>query len=149
MQDVEKVLLAIIPTRIEAIWGTITGVIGTMITFLFGMWNDALTALAMFVFIDYMTGVMAAYIRLKKRLSSKKGFIGILKKLAVLTSVVFAHGIDLALGQNVFATVATYSLLGNEGLSIIENLSYCGVPVPASIKRKLEQYAYEKEGTSK
>lgn len=149
MQDVEKVLLSIIPTRIEAIWGTITGVIGTMITFLFGVWNDALTALAMFVFIDYITGVMAAYIRPKKKLSSKKGFIGILKKLAVLTSVVFAHGIDLAVGQNVFATLVTYSLLGNEGLSIIENLSYCGVPIPISIKRKLEQYTCEKEGTSK
>jgi toxin secretion/phage lysis holin len=88
---------------------------------------------------------MAAYIRPKKKLSSKKGFIGILKKIAVLTSVVFAHGIDLAMGQNVFAILVTYSLLGNEGLSIIENLSYCGVPIPVSVKRKLEQYTCEKE----
>jgi phage-related holin len=58
---------------------------------------------------------------------------------------VFAHGIDLAVGQNVFATLVTYSLLGNEGLSIIENLSYCGVPIPVSVKRKLEQYTCEKE----
>jgi toxin secretion/phage lysis holin len=70
---------------------------------------------------------------------------GIVKKLALVSFVVFAHYLDLAVGQTVFCTVATYALLGNEGLSIVENLSHCGVPIPNSIKDKLEQLAHEKE----
>jgi toxin secretion/phage lysis holin len=130
----------------EVAWGCTTGVAGTMITFLFGVWNDALTALAMFMLIDYITGVMAAYMKPKSKLSSKRGLRGIVKKLALVTFVVFAHYLDLAIGQSIFCLLVTYALLGNEGLSIVENLSYCGVPIPKAIKDKLEQLAHEKEG---
>lgn len=119
---------------------------GVIVTFLFGQWNDALTALAMFMLIDYITGVMAAYMKPRAKLSSKRGLRGIIKKLALMTFVVFAHQLDLAVGQNIFCLLVTYALLGNEGLSIVENLSHCGVPVPKSIKEKLEQLAHEKEG---
>ena len=145
MQEIEVILKSAIPCRIEAIWGTFTGVVGTMITFLFGQWNDALTALAMFMFIDYLSGVMAAYMKPKAKLSSKRGLRGIIKKLALITFVVFAHYLDLAVGQSIFCVLVTYALLGNEGLSITENLSHCGVPIPVSIKNKLEQLAHEKE----
>jgi toxin secretion/phage lysis holin len=140
------VLRSLIPCRTEVAWGGFTGVAGTMVTFLFGAWNDALTALAMFMLIDYVTGVMAAYLKPKAKLSSKRGLRGIVKKLALVSFVVFAHYLDLAVGQAVFCTVATYALLGNEGLSIVENLSHCGVPIPEAVKNKLEQLAHEKEG---
>jgi toxin secretion/phage lysis holin len=130
----------------EAVWGCITGVIGTAVTLLFGQWNDALTSLAMFMLIDYITGVMAAYMKPKTKLSSKRGLRGIVKKLALVTFVVFAHRLDVAVGQNVFCLLVTYALLGNEGLSITENLSHCGVPIPKAIKDKLEQLAHEKGG---
>ena len=117
-----------------------------MVTFLFGQWNDALTALAMFMLIDYITGVMAAYMGTRAKLSSKRGLRGIVKKFALITFVVFAHQLDLAVGQSIFCLLVTYALLGNEGLSIVENLSHCGVPVPKSIKEKLEQLAHEKGG---
>ena len=84
MQEIEAILKSAIPCRIEAIWGTFTGVVGTMITFLFGQWNDALTALAMFMFIDYLSGVMAAYMKPRAKLSSKRGLRGIVKKLALI-----------------------------------------------------------------
>lgn len=146
MQEVMNVLKSLIPVRMEAAWGASTGVTGMVATILFGEWSNALQALAMFMLIDYITGVMAAYMRPRAKLSSKKGLKGIIKKLALVTFVVFAHYLDLALGQNVFMVLAVYALLGNEGLSIVENLSYCGVPVPDSIKNKLEQLAHEKEG---
>lgn len=114
-----------------------------MATFLFGEWNNALQALALFMLMDYITGVMAAYLKPRAKLSSKKGLRGIVKKLALVTFVAFGHGLDMALGQNIFCTLVTYSILGNEGLSIVENLSYCGVPIPNSIKAKLEQLANE------
>lgn len=146
MNEIATTLKSLIPCRMETVWGCITGVIGTMVTLLFGAWNDALTSLAMFMLIDYITGVMAAYMKPGARLSSKRGLRGIVKKLALVTFVVFAHRLDLAIGQNLFFLLVTYSLLGNEGLSIVENLSHCGVPIPKAIKGKLEQLAHEKGG---
>ena len=148
MQEVTAILKSLIPCRMEMAWGGITGVTGTMVTFLFGQWNDALTALAMFVLIDYITGVMSVYMKPKAKLSSKRGLRGIVKKLALITFVVFAHYLDMAVGQSIFCVLVTYALLGNEGLSIVENLSHCGVPIPKSIQAKLEQLANEKEGDS-
>ena len=144
MNEIVDFFYSLIPCRMEAIWGTITGVLGTMLTFLFGTWNDAFSALAMFILIDYVTGVMSAYLRPRAKLSSKRGIKGIIKKLALITFVVFAHWLDFAIGQNVFCTVVTYSILGNEGLSITENLARCGVPIPVAIKNKLEKLAKEK-----
>jgi toxin secretion/phage lysis holin len=100
----------------------------------------------MFMLIDYVTGVMSAYMKPKSKLSSKRGLRGIVKKLALVTFVVFAHYLDLAIGQSIFCLLVTYALLGNEGLSIVENLSHCGVPIPEAVKNKLEQLAHEKEG---
>lgn len=141
-----EVAKSLVPVKMEVVWGTLTGVTGTMVTLLFGQWNDALSALALFILIDYVTGMMAAYLKPRTGLSSKKGLRGIIKKIALVTFVVFGHGLDMALGQNVFCFLVTYTILGNEGLSIIENLSRCGVPVPASIKSKLEQLTQEKYG---
>ncbi len=141
----DELIRAITPVRLELAWGTFTGVAGTMATFLFGEWNSALQALAMFMLIDYITGVLAAYMRPRAELSSKRGLKGIAKKLTLISLIVAAHQLDLAIGQNVFCLLFTYSMLGNEGLSIIENAAYCGVPVPAALKEKLEQLAQEKQ----
>jgi toxin secretion/phage lysis holin len=148
LQEVTEFIHSLIPARTEAIVGGFTGGTGMIVTFIFGEWNNALQALAMFILLDYITGVMAAYMRPRAKLSSKKGLRGIIKKLALITAVAFAHGLDIATGQTVFCTVATYSLLGNEGLSIVENLSYCGVPIPASVRDKLESLSKEKEAKS-
>lgn len=128
----------------EAVWGCITGVVGTIVTLLFGQWNDALTSLVMFMLIDYITGVMAAYMKPGAGLSSKRGLRGIVKKLALATFVVFAHRLDVAIGQNVFCLLVTYSLLGNEGLSILENAAKAGVPVPEKLRQTLKQLSAEK-----
>lgn len=141
----DELIKAVTPVRLELVWGTATGVTGTIATFLFGEWNNALQALAMFMLIDYITGVLAAYMRPRSKLSSKRGLKGIAKKLTLISLLVAAHFLDLAIGQNVFCLLFTYSMLGNEGLSIIENAAYCGVPIPASLREKLEQLAQEKQ----
>ena len=149
MNEATLIARSLFPVRIECAVGAITGMTGTIITMMFGGWNDALQALVAFMLIDYLTGVMAAYMRPRAELSSKRGLRGIVKKLALIFFVVFAHYLDMAIGQAVFCTLVTYLLLGNEGLSIVENLSYCGVPVPDSIRDKLEQLAHEKHERSK
>lgn len=134
------IMRSIIPVKIEIMWGGIVSVTGL----LFGGWSNVLQALAMFMLIDYITGVLAAYIRPRAKLSSKKGLKGIAKKLMLICFVAAAHQLDTAMGQNVFCLLVSYFLIGNEGLSILENCTYCGVPVPASLRDKLEQLAHEK-----
>ena len=134
-----------VPTRTEAIVGMTTGIFGVTATFLFGAWTPAMQALAMLMLLDYMTGVMSAYISPEARLSSKRGFRGIVKKMVLVLLVSTAHYVDVAIGQQVFCPLAVYSLIGNEGLSILENATHCGVPVPASLKAKLDQLAREKD----
>ena len=98
----EELIRSVTPVRLELVWGTVTGVAGTTATFLFGEWSNALQALAMFMLIDYITGVLAAYMRPRSKLSSKRGLKGIAKKLTLISLLVAAHFLDLAIGQNVF-----------------------------------------------
>lgn len=139
----------LIPVRTEVVVGMTTGIFGTTATFLFGGWSNALQALAMLMMIDYFTGVMSAYISPNAKLSSKRGFRGIVKKMVLVLLVSTAHFVDSAFNQQVFCPLVTYALIGNEGLSIIENCSHCGVPVPAPLKAKLEQLAHEKDEAGK
>ena len=40
--------------------------------------------------------------------------------------------------DNDFPNLYWYYFVANEGLSVIENLGQCGVPIPASIKKALK-----------
>ena len=66
--------------------------------------------------------------------------------LAVAAVNYFA-GISISATGLIFGAFAWLftSMLGNEGLSIVENLSRCGVPVPVVIKDKLEQLTQQKK----
>jgi len=145
----QEVMRSLVPVQMEVAWGTFSGVVGSLATFLFGAWNEAIQALAMLMLIDYITGVLAAYMKPRTKLSSKKGLRGIIKKLVLILFVASAHFLDLATGQAVFCTLITYTIIGNEGLSIVENCSYCGVPVPSILKNKLEQLAQEQSERAK
>lgn len=90
--------------------------------------------------IDYGSGMAAAYST--SELSSKKGIKGILKKLGYLALVCVGILIDYilysALNQigfenpltMIFGLLVTIWLIINELISILENLSRLGVPVP-------------------
>lgn len=145
MNELIAILKSLIPVRLELEWGALTGGAGALAAYLFGEWTQSLEALAIFIAIDYLTGVMAAYMRPGAEISSERGLRGIIKKLALVTFVAFGHWLDYALGQTVFCQLITFSMLGNEGVSIVENLSICGVPVPDAIKNKLKKLAQEKK----
>lgn len=144
MNDLLMMFRQFVPGRIEITWGAFTGVVGTCTTFLFGEWNDVLTALAIAMVIDYISGVIAAYLNPNMALNSQKGFRGILKKIMILLLVALAHAIDRALGGTMLFSVVVYFFLGNEGLSIIENAAKAGLPIPTRLKDTLEQLTQEK-----
>lgn len=133
------------PVQMERVWGTITGVLGVVSSYLFGAWNDALEALIVAMLIDYVSGVLAAYVNPNLALNSQRGFRGICKKIMILLLVCLAHFMDLATGQAVICTAVIWFFLGNEGLSIVENAAKMGLPVPEKLKAALEQLASEKK----
>lgn len=133
-------------TQIELRIMAIGSAIGAGFSFLVGGVDKLITALLIFVIIDYVTGMVAAW--KTATLDSKKGFEGIKRKVAMLVIVIMAHWIDVGiLGISTCRAMVIFAYLGNEGLSIIENLDRMGYGeyIPAFIREKLVQLRSEKE----
>ena len=89
--------------------------------------------------LDYVSGVLSAYINPNLALNSQKGFKGIMKKVMILVLVSLAHFVDSATGQVLAQSIVVWFFIGNEGLSIVENASKAGLPIPDKLKDTLEQ----------
>jgi toxin secretion/phage lysis holin len=98
-----------------------------------------LYALIAFVVIDYITGVMCAIT--DKTLSSEVGFKGICRKVLIFLLVGIANILDVqVIGTgSVLRTAVIFFYLSNEGISLLENAAYLGLPVPQKVKTVLEQ----------
>ena len=133
-------------TQIELRTMALFSAIGAAFSFLVGGVDKLVTALLVFVVIDYVTGLIAAW--KTATLDSKKGFEGIKRKFVMLLVVIMAQWIDACIfGISTFRTMVIFAYLGNEGLSIIENLDRMGYGeyIPAFIRDKLVQLRKEKE----
>ena len=122
--------------------------LASICTFLFGKPDVWLLTLLAFVAIDYLSGVIAAYIN--RNLNSKVGFIGILKKTMYFFVVAVAHCVDVATSAGgVLQNIAIGFLISNEGISILENCAKCGIPIPDRLIKALEQIKGEDEKDEK
>ena len=120
--------------------------IGAAFSFLVGGVDKLVSALPVFVALDYVTGIFAAW--KTRSLDSRKGFDGIRRKMVMLLIVIMAHWIDACLfGISTFRSMVIFAYLGNEGLSILENLDRMGYGehIPGFIREKLMQLRSEKE----
>ena len=102
-----------------------------------------LKALICFVCVDYLTGTVRAI--KERKLNSRTGFIGLLKKALIFTVVLLAHVLDEVTGVGALRSMAVMFYISNEGISILENLSKIGVPFPSKIKEVLEQIKKDDE----
>lgn len=98
-----------------------------------------LYALLAFVVIDYITGIMCAVV--DKKLSSSVGFKGIFKKVIIFALVGVGHILDTRIigAGSVLRTAVIFFYLSNEGVSLLENAAYLGLPIPQKLKSVLEQ----------
>ena len=126
-------------TRMTEAFNVIVAVSGTACTFLLGGWDIVLKTLVVLMAADYLTGLAKGYIT--KELSSVTGMKGILKKILILFILIVAVALDRALGTDncMFRTLVAFFYISNESLSIIENATALGVPVPEAVKARLEQ----------
>lgn len=116
----------------------VTSVLLTTIIYLLGGMDIALKSLIIIMIIDYITGIASAIYN--KKLSSKIGFKGIIKKFSYLCIVALSVVIDNLIGQNgVIRTLVIYFFVANDGLSIIENMAEMDIKLPKKLIDSLEQ----------
>ena len=113
--------------------------VGGWLGWFLGGCDGLLIALVAFVILDYITGVMCAVV--DKKLSSEVGFKGIFRKILIFVMVGVGHLLDVQVIGNgsILRTAAIFFYISNEGLSLLENAAYLGLPIPAKIKAVLEQ----------
>lgn len=101
----------------------------TYITYLIGEVDRMLGILVIVMALDYISGVLAAWYG--RRLDSKIGFRGIVKKVLMLILVAVAHQVDALTGHTgITRTAVIWFLVANDGISITENAAECGVEIP-------------------
>ena len=113
--------------------------LGGWIGYFLGGCDGLLYTLVLFMCIDYVTGLMCGVI--DHNLSSEVGLKGIIKKVMILLLVGVGNALDVyVLNQGaVLRTAVIFLFLSNEGLSLIENASYLGVPIPQQLQDVLQQ----------
>lgn len=120
------------------IQATLAAIGGGLGWFLGGM-DGFLYALIAFVVSDYLTGVMCAIA--DKKLSSNVGFRGIFRKVLIFVMVGVGHVIDTQLigDGSALRTAVIFFYISNEGVSLLENASHIGLPIPQKLKDVLAQ----------
>ena len=114
--------------------------INSLITFfiyLIGGIDKVFICLAILMLIDYITGLFKGI--KNKNLNSKKGIEGIIYKICIIFMIIIAEQLDIITNQDVFRNVICYFFISNEGISILENLSMIGLPIPKKITKFFEQ----------
>ena len=113
--------------------------IGGWLGWFLGGCDGLLYALIAFAAVDYVTGVMCAIV--DKKLSSSVGFKGIFRKVLIFVMVGIAHILDAQVIGNgsVLRTAVIFFYISNEGVSLLENASHLGLPVPEAVKVVLKQ----------
>ena len=120
------------------IQATVSVAIGALAAY-FNILLVPLAVLICVMIIDYGTGMAEAYIN--KTLNSRIGVKGILKKIGYLVLVCVGGVVDYLIGAGLASAGIDYSsycfglivavwLITNELISILENLSELGTPIP-------------------
>ena len=114
-----------------------------------GIVSIPIVMLVFAMIIDYITGMSAAWYN--SEFSSKKGIKGIVKKISYLALVVVAMIIDWLISQGLqrinvefhysvfFAVLVAVWLIINELISVLENLSRMGVPIPNFLRKLIDR----------
>lgn len=137
---------------VQTVWDAIRMVfalIGGWLGLFLGNADRLLILLIVFVNLDYLSGVLRAIS--EKKLSSAVGFRGISRKVLTFVMVGLAHQVDkTAIGSgSMLRSAVIFFYLSNEGVSLIENASQLGLPIPDQLRRILIQLHNRDSGGKK
>lgn len=117
-------------------------IIGSACTMFWYSMPFAIKVLICFAFIDYLTGMYAAYI--KHKWSSKVGAKGAAKKVFMFFLCLVAFLIDYLLhASSLIYNAVIFWYIGNEALSITENAIKVGVKVPKKLQAAIDMIISE------
>lgn len=118
--------------------------LGAAIARALGGWDGALQALCIVMAVDYLSGVACALVWKKSPKSENGAFEshasikGLLRKGAALAVVWVAYNLDVAFATDFLRNASILFFVGNDGLSIVENLGIIGLPLPPAVARAFE-----------
>ncbi len=118
--------------------------VASIVTNALGGWDVSLQVLIGLMAADCLTGWLVAAVWKKSNksdtgaLDSKASFKGLCRKMVVLVLVWVANMLDTAMGIQYVRTAVCIFFIGNEGLSLLENIGLMGVPFPKFLKNALE-----------
>lgn len=141
--------------RVKNIIIMIFGSIGSLLSFLLGGFDSVMIALLIFMVIDFLSGIILAIVFKKSkktesgRLSSQAGILGLTKKIFILFLVAVSTQLDIILGTTFIRDGTVIGFISMEGISIIENASLAGLPIPKVIKNALEIISKKEKGKDK
>lgn len=113
----------------------LTAIVGGA-SFLLGGWHIMLVILTVMMVLDIITGLIKG--TMLKELKSRKMTNGLFRKAGFLILIVMASMLDLFVGAPVFRNMVVGFLIINEAVSITENLTLMGVPIPQQITKFLD-----------
>ena len=143
MRDTDKIKIAFV-----AVFTAVNGWLGALaVPFYFLLLTNI---------IDYATGIVAAVCR-GERVSSDIGFKGIVKKVCMWLLVLAGHIVDFIIVEMghtmqiefgvtcLVALAVIFWLLANELISILENISDIGTPLPPFLTKLVEMVKEKSE----
>jgi len=126
---------------------TILGLLMAVISYIWGQVTTLIIVLAMFMVLDYLTGIVAGMFTKEGAFDREKAVRGFVKKVmyGVLLAAAFladyviftsikSFGADLGITMAISFAVTLY-LIGTEGFSIMQNLILIGVPAPPFMQK--------------
>ena len=129
----------------ETIVHTVTATaLGTFVAYLSNLAVPTVVLIVVML-VDYGTGMLNAW--LKNELNSRIGILGILKKISYFALIVVGMAVDYILNSafvKINADISTGDCIGiivvvwliiNEIISILENLSAIGIPLPKFLQK--------------
>lgn len=130
----------LIPDFSSRVFLAVGGILGALCSFLFGPVDDAIEWLFVFIVVDYLSGTYAAMET--GQWNSRTGFLGITKKIVMLSLVALCHGLDIT-SVIPFVSVrdaAVFAFCLNDFGSILENIERMGYGsiIPAPIRKMLK-----------
>lgn len=122
-------LTNLLPQHADRVFMSIGGVLGAMFSFAFGDIGPLLIWLAVFVVVDYITGILAAL--RNHRWKSRELFYSTIRKMIIFAMVALTHGLDVALHDIIHIdfvqSIIIVAYIAGEFDSIIENLEKMGL----------------------
>lgn len=109
----------------------------TLLSQIFGGFDILFKTLIFCMIADYITGILCAIY--EKKLNSKTGFKGIIKKTVILIITALAATAGRIADFNGLRDMVIGFYIANESLSILENAAKMDVPVVNKLKNILEQ----------